>query len=114
RSTNNFGRLSYEHKADETFTPFAEVLAVFAEEIKAGRIRAVGLSNESAWGTMRWMSEAERLGLPRMASVQNAYSLVNRSFEVGLAEVALREDCGLLAYSPLAMGALSGKYLDGR
>jgi aryl-alcohol dehydrogenase-like predicted oxidoreductase len=113
RSTNNFGRLSYDHKADETFTPFAEVLAAFADEIKAGRIRAIGLSNESAWGTMRWMSEAERLNLPRMASIQNAYSLVNRSFEVGLSEVAQREHCGLLAYSPLAMGALSGKYLDG-
>jgi aryl-alcohol dehydrogenase-like predicted oxidoreductase len=113
RTTNNFGRLSYVHKAEQSFTPFAETLAIFADEIKAGRIRAIGLSNESAWGTMRWMSEAERLGLPRMASIQNAYSLVNRSFEVGLAEVAHREDCGLLAYSPLAMGALSGKYLDG-
>lgn len=113
RSTNNFGRLAYVHKPEESFTPFAETLQAFADEMKAGRIRAIGLSNESAWGTMRWLTEAERLGLPRMASIQNAYSLVNRSFEVGLAEVAHREDCGLLAYSPLAMGALSGKYLDG-
>ncbi|TDQ84311.1 aryl-alcohol dehydrogenase-like predicted oxidoreductase [Dongia mobilis] len=113
RSTNSFGRLGYEHKTEETFTPFAEVLAVFADEIKAGRIRAIGLSNESAWGTTRWMAESERLGLPRMASIQNAYSLLNRSFEVGLAEVAHRENCGLLAYSPLGMGALTGKYLDG-
>jgi aryl-alcohol dehydrogenase-like predicted oxidoreductase len=113
RSTNSFGRLAYEHKADETFTPFAEVLAAFADEIKAGRIRAIGLSNESAWGATRWITESERLGLPRMASIQNAYSLLNRSFEVGLAEVAHREECGLLAYSPLGMGALSGKYLDG-
>ena len=113
RSTNSFGKLSYVHKAEEKFTPFAETLSFFADEIKAGRIRAIGLSNESAWGTMRWMTESERLNLPRMASIQNAYSLVNRSFEVGLAEVAHREDCGLLAYSPLAMGALSGKYLDG-
>lgn len=113
RTTNNFSRLAYEHHPNEAFTPFAEVLGIFADEIRAGRIRAIGLSNESAWGTMRWLTEAERLDLPRMASVQNAYSLVNRSFEVGLAEVAQREDCGLLAYSPLAMGALSGKYLDG-
>lgn len=113
RSTNNFGRLAYQHIPDETFTPFAEVLASFDEEIKAGRLRAIGLSNESAWGTMRWLTESERCKLPRMASVQNSYSLINRAFETGLAEVAHREDCGLLAYSPLGMGALSGKYLDG-
>lgn len=113
RTTNSFGRLAYVHNAAETFTPFAETLEAFADEIKAGRIRAVGLSNESAWGTMRWLTESERLNLPRMASVQNSYSLLNRAFEAGLAEVAHREDCGLLAYSPLGMGALSGKYLDG-
>lgn len=73
----------------------------------------IGLSNESAWGAMRWLTEAERLGLPRMQSIQNAYFPLNRSFEVGLAEVAMREDCGLLAYSPMGMGILSGKSIGG-
>ena len=113
RSTNGAARLGYQHHADETFTPFAETLEALQEQIKAGKIRMVGLSNESAWGTMRWLTEAERLGLPRMQSIQNAYSLLNRSFEVGLAEVAIRENCGLLAYSPMGMGILSGKYIGG-
>jgi aryl-alcohol dehydrogenase-like predicted oxidoreductase len=111
RTTNGAGRLGYEHKADETFTPFAETLDALNDQIKAGKIRMVGLSNETPWGAMRWLSESERLNLPRMQSIQNAYSLVNRSFEVGLAEVAIREHCGLLAYSPLGMGVLSGKYI---
>ncbi|WP_374377273.1 NADP(H)-dependent aldo-keto reductase [Dongia sp.] len=113
RSTNGAARLGYQHHADETFTPFAETLEALQEQIKAGKIRMIGLSNESAWGAMRWLTEAERLGLPRMQSIQNAYSLLNRSFEVGLAEVAMREDCGLLAYSPMGMGILSGKYIGG-
>lgn len=113
RSTNGAARLGYEHKADESFTPFAETLQALADQVKAGKIRMVGISNETPWGAMRWLSESERLGLPRMQSIQNAYSLLNRSFEVGLAEVALREDCGLLAYSPLGMGILSGKYIGG-
>lgn len=113
RTTNGAARLGYEHKDDETFTPFAETLDALNEQIKAGKIRAIGLSNETAWGTMRWLFEAERLGLPRMQSIQNAYSVLNRSFEVGLAEVAIRENCGLLAYSPLGMGILSGKYIGG-
>jgi len=111
RTTNGAARLGYEHKADETFTPFAETLDALNDQVKAGKIRMVGLSNETPWGTMRWLSESERLNLPRMQSIQNAYSLVNRSFEVGLAEVAIRENCGLLAYSPLGMGVLSGKYI---
>jgi aryl-alcohol dehydrogenase-like predicted oxidoreductase len=111
RTTNGAARLGYEHHPDETFTPFAETLLALQDQIKAGKIRMIGISNESAWGAMRWLSESERLGLPRMASIQNAYSLLNRSFEVGLAEVAIREDCGLLAYSPLGMGILSGKYI---
>lgn len=113
RTTNGAARLGYEHHAEETFTPFAETLQALQDQVKAGKIRMIGLSNETAWGTMRWLSESERLGLPRMQSIQNAYSLLNRSFEVGLAEVALREDCGLLAYSPLGMGILSGKYIGG-
>lgn len=100
-----------ERAADET--PVAETLAVFGELVKAGRIRHLGLSNESAWGVMSFVHQAERDAGPRVVSVQNAYSLVNRTFEVNLAEVCDREDVGLLAYSPLAQGYLTGKYDDG-
>ncbi|WP_289035133.1 NADP(H)-dependent aldo-keto reductase [uncultured Roseibium sp.] len=88
-------------------------LEVLSDLVKAGKIRHVGLSNESAWGTMSFVSAAERHGLPRVASIQNAYSLVNRTFETGLAEISLREDVSLLAYSALAQGYLTGKYRDG-
>jgi aryl-alcohol dehydrogenase-like predicted oxidoreductase len=111
RSVNIFGQLLYQHRADETFTPFEEVLGILGEAIQAGKIRHVGLSNETAWGAMKWLSLADQGTGPRMASIQNCYHLMNRAFEVGLAEVAIREQCGLLAFSPLAMGALSGKYL---
>ena len=93
--------------------PIPEILDVLADFVKAGKVRHVGLSNESAWGTMRFVQDAELRGTPRVASIQNAYGLLNRTFEVALAEVAMREEVGLLAYSPLAQGALSGKYLDG-
>jgi aryl-alcohol dehydrogenase-like predicted oxidoreductase len=106
-----FSKAAYEQPADET--PIAEQLDAFAEVIKAGKIRHLGLSNESAWGTMRFVTDSEIRGTPRVQSIQNAYSLLNRTFETGLAEVALREDVGLLAYSPLAQGYLTGKYLDG-
>jgi aryl-alcohol dehydrogenase-like predicted oxidoreductase len=89
------------------------VLQVLDELVRGGKIRHIGLSNESAWGTMTWLRLADELGLSRPVSIQNAYNLLNRSFEIDLAEVALREDCGLLAYSPLAAGTLAGKYLDG-
>ncbi|WP_417671292.1 aldo/keto reductase [Roseibium sp.] len=88
-------------------------LEVMADLVKAGKIRHLGLSNESAWGTMTYVKEAEMHSLPRVVSIQNAYSLVNRTFETGLAEVALREGVGLLAYSALAQGYLTGKYRDG-
>lgn len=113
RSVNAFGRLTYQHHPEESFTPFEEVLGVFAEAVKAGKIRHVGLSNESAWGAMSWLKAADQGAGPRMVSIQNCYHLMNRMFEVGLAEVAIREQCGLLAFSPLAMGTLSGKYLNG-
>ncbi|HET6621237.1 MAG TPA: NADP(H)-dependent aldo-keto reductase [Dongiaceae bacterium] len=113
RSVNAFGRLLYQHRADEAFTPFEEVLGVLGEAVRAGKIRHAGLSNETAWGAMRWLKAAEDGAGPRMASIQNCYHLMNRMFEVGLAEVAIREQCGLLAFSPMAMGTLSGKYLDG-
>lgn len=98
---------------DEDETPIAETLAVFDDLAKAGKIRHLGLSNESSWGVTAYLREADKGVGPRVASVQNAYNLVNRTFEVSLAEVCDREDVGLLAYSPLGQGTLSGKYLDG-
>ena len=88
-------------------------LETLGDFVKSGKVRAIGLSNENAWGTMSFLHHAEARGLPRVQSVQNAYSLMNRTFEQGLAETAMREDTGLLAYSPIAQGFLTGKYLDG-
>jgi aryl-alcohol dehydrogenase-like predicted oxidoreductase len=112
RSTNFFGKLGYNH-SEEYFTPLLEVLQALDEQVKAGKIRHVGLSNETPWGTMKFLAESDTHGLTRPVSIQNPYNLLNRSFEVGLAEVAIREQCGLLAYSPLAFGMLSGKYANG-
>ena len=113
RETNYFGQLGYKHPEQDDSVPLLETLQVLADLVRAGKIRHVGLSNETPWGAMRLLALAETHGLPRMVSIQNPYSLLNRSFEVGLAEVAMREQCGLLAYSPLAFGMLSGKYLNG-
>ncbi|MEO1198688.1 MAG: aldo/keto reductase [Pseudomonadota bacterium] len=93
--------------------PIEETLETLYRLVEEGKIRHIGLSNESAWGTMRYLHLAETHGWPRVQSIQNAYSLVNRTFEVGLAEIATREDVGLLAYSALAQGYLTGKYRDG-
>lgn len=93
--------------------PIEETLGVLAELVAAGKIRAVGVCNETPWGVMTYLRAAEKIGGPRLAAVQNPYNLLNRSFENGLAEVVLREGCGLLAYSPLAHGTLTGKYLGG-
>ncbi|MHA6492621.1 NADP(H)-dependent aldo-keto reductase [Pseudomonas borbori] len=112
RPTNFFGQLGYKHR-DSEFTPLEETLEVLDEQVKAGKIRHIGLSNETPWGTMKFLQLAEQRGWPRVASIQNPYNLLNRSFEVGLAEIAIREACGLLAYSPLAFGMLSGKYEGG-
>jgi aryl-alcohol dehydrogenase-like predicted oxidoreductase len=111
RETNFFGSLGYEPSEDE-FTPIAETLQALDEQVKAGKIRYIGLSNETPWGVMNFLNTADRLGLPQVVSVQNPYSLLNRSYEIGMAEVSYREECGLLAYSPLGFGVLSGKYLD--
>lgn len=111
RSTNFFGQLGYQGDA-EPFTPITETLLALEEQVAAGKIRHIGLSNETPWGVMRFLATAHERGLPRVVSVQNPYSLLNRTFEIGLAEVALREHTGLLAYSPLGFGVLSGKYLD--
>ena len=113
RSTNFFGKLGYQHTQDHLDTPLQETLQVLDEQIKAGKIRHVGLSNETPWGTMKFLGLADSGTLPRPVSIQNPYNLLNRSFEVGLAEVAIREQCGLLAYSPLAFGMLSGKFENG-
>ena len=113
RSTNFFGKLGYQHTQDHLDTPLQETLQVLDEQVKAGKIRHVGLSNETPWGTMKFLGLADSGNLPRPVSIQNPYNLLNRTFEVGLAEVAIREQCGLLAYSPLAFGMLSGKFENG-
>jgi aryl-alcohol dehydrogenase-like predicted oxidoreductase len=113
RSTNFFGKLGYQHTQDHLDTPLQETLQVLDEQVKAGKIRHVGLSNETPWGTMKFLGLADSGTLPRPVSIQNPYNLLNRTFEVGLAEVAIREQCGLLAYSPLAFGMLSGKFENG-
>ena len=112
RTTNYFGRLGYTH-SDDDFTPIKETLSVLAKFVLEGKIRHIGLSNETPWGVMKFLQIADEMGLPRVVSVQNPYCLLNRSFEVGLAEIAHREQVGLLAYSPLGFGVLSGKYLYG-
>ncbi|MGJ3590361.1 NADP(H)-dependent aldo-keto reductase [Stutzerimonas stutzeri] len=113
RSTNFFGRLGYQHLPDDDFTPLEETLAALDDEVRAGRIRHIGISNETPWGAMKYLQLAETHKWPRAVSIQNPYNLLNRSFEVGLAEISMREQCGLLAYSPLAFGMLSGKYENG-
>lgn len=112
RKTNYFGQLGYTHVEDDNPVPVEETLQVLSDLVKAGKIRSIGLSNETPWGVMQFLHMADKLNLPRVVSVQNPYSLLNRSFEVGLAEVAIREQVGLLAYSPLGFGVLSGKYLN--
>lgn len=111
RSTNFFGALGYQPHEDR-FTPVAETLEALAAQVQAGKIRYIGLSNETPWGVMSFLDAAREFNLPRVVSVQNPYNLLNRSYEVGLAEISWRERCGLLAYSPLGFGVLSGKYLD--
>jgi len=107
-----FDLKDYEPATDET--SIGEQLEILDGFVRAGKVRHLGLSNESAYGTMRFLNEAERHGLARVQSNQNTYSLVSRTFEVALAEIAMREGVGLLAYSPLAQGYLSGKYQDGK
>ncbi len=112
RNVNSFGRLGYEHKENE-WNSFEDVLDNLNKHIKNGKIRYVGLSNETPWGVMNYLKLSKDKDLPRMMSIQNPYSLLNRSYEVGLAEVSIREKIGCLAYSPLASGYLSGKYRNG-
>ena len=112
RNVNSFGKLGYEHKENK-WNSFEDVLDNLNKHIKNGKIRYVGLSNETPWGVMNYLKLSKDKGLPRMMSIQNPYSLLNRSYEVGLAEVSIREQIGCLAYSPLASGYLSGKYRNG-
>ena len=109
RNVNNFGRLGYEHKEND-WNKFEDVLENLKKFIEEGKIRYVGLSNETPWGVMNYLQLSKDKDLPRMMSIQNPYSLLNRSYEVGLAEVSIRENIGCLSYSPLASGYLSGKY----
>lgn len=113
RVANYFGKLAYQHCPEQDGTPILETLQVLGELVEEGKIRYIGLSNETAWGTMKFLQLAEQHNLPRPISVQNPYNLLNRSLEVGLSEVMLREEVDLLAYSPMAFGVLSGKYLGG-
>ncbi|GAA4246291.1 aldo/keto reductase [Winogradskyella damuponensis] len=114
RQTNTFGVRDYKYNLNDKWEDnFNEILHNLDEIIKSGKIRQVGISNEKAWGTMRYLEESKTHHLPRMITVQNAYSLINRVFEGDMAEVAHREHIGLLAYSPMAFGVLSGKYIKG-
>lgn len=112
RNQPMFGGWQYDPSKERECTPIRAQLEALAELVKAGKVRYVGLSNEHPWGVMEFVRIAGEYGLPRVVSIQNAYHLMNRSFESGLAEVCHREHVGLLAYSPLAFGHLTGKYLD--
>lgn len=114
RNTNYFGKLDYKHDPNDPWEDnFLEVLQVMDDLVKFGKIRHFGVSNETPWGLMRLLHLAEIHNLPRCISIQNPYNLLNRSFEVGLSEIAIREKTGLLAYSPMGFGMLSGKFHKG-
>jgi aryl-alcohol dehydrogenase-like predicted oxidoreductase len=113
RVTNYFGQLNYSHKPEQDGAAILETLDVLGELVQEGVVRHIGLSNETAWGTMKFLQLAEQHGLPRTVSVQNPFNLLNRTAEVGLTEVVHREQVSLLPYSPLAFGVLSGKYQNG-
>jgi aryl-alcohol dehydrogenase-like predicted oxidoreductase len=114
RNVNMFGRLGYKHDDNEDeWNKIEDVLYELQKYIKSGKIRYIGLSNETPWGVSRFLQLSENFGLPRMMSIQNPYNLLNRSYEVGLAEISIRDKIGCLAYSPLATGYLTGKYRNG-
>ena len=112
RDTNFFGKLAYYHAPEKDGIPIAETLAVLDEFVKQGKIRTIGISNETPWGCAEYLRISREKELPRIVSIQNPYNLLNRTFEIGISEFSHREQVGLLAYSPLAFGALSGKYLN--
>ena len=114
RNVNMFGRLGYQHDDNEDdWNKIEDVLIELQKYIKSGKIRYIGLSNETPWGVSKFLQLSKELNLPRMMSIQNPYNLLNRSYEVGLAEISIRDEIGCLAYSPLASGYLTGKYRNG-
>lgn len=113
RQTNCFGQLNYPYPDKQEEIPLIEMLEALNELINAGKVRYIGLSNETPWGLMSFLRLAEKHELPKVVSIQNPYNLLNRSFEVGLSEISHYEGVKLLAYSPLAFGSLTGKYLNG-
>ncbi|MDB9712247.1 aldo/keto reductase [Flavobacteriaceae bacterium] len=114
RSTNFFGIRDYKHNYNEKWNDnFNEILNSLDNFVKQGKIRNIGISNEKSWGAMRYIEESKKSNLPRAVTIQNAYSLLNRPFEGDLAEISIREGLGLLAYSPLGFGVLTGKYING-
>ena len=114
RSTNFFGRRDYSYNNKEgEWNSFENILDALSKHIKSGKIRYIGMSNETPYGLSRYLEISKNKGAPRMMSVQNPYSLVNRTYEIGMSEISIRQKCGLLVYYPLAAGALSGKYRNG-
>ena len=113
RHVNSFGQLNYKHEDENSGVSILETLDALTELVREGKIRYIGVSNETPWGVMNYLKLAEKHSLSRIVSIQNPYNLLNRSFEVGLSEISHHEGVELLAYSPLAFGALTGKYLDG-
>ena len=107
------GKVEYEHRNSENFTSIEETLDALNNLVKSGKVRHIGISNETAWGTNQYLKYSEQKKISRIVSIQNAYNFLNRGFEVDLSEIAIREKVGLLAYSPLASGYLSGKYRNG-
>ena len=107
------GKLEYEHKNTNNFVSIEETLSALNDLVKAGKVKHIGISNETAWGVNQYLKFAEQKKFAKIVSIQNAYNFLNRAFEVGLSEIAIRDEVGLLAYSPLASGYLSGKYRNG-
>jgi len=113
RNTNYFGKRNYEHDSDEgKWNDLESVLKALKKFVDQGKIKYIGISNETPWGLSKFLEIAEQLNLPRIVSVQNPYNLLNRAYDIGMSEISCREKVGLLAYSPLAIGYLSGKYRD--
>ena len=111
RATNFFGKLGYQYPDHQAPTSIEETLTVLADLVKTGKVRYIGISNETPWGAMEYLRLSKQVGLPKIISIQNPYSLLNRSYEVGLAEISYQENISLLAYSPLGFGMLTGKYI---
>ena len=115
RNTNYFGKRNYEHdSSEEKWNDLESVLKALKKFVDQGKIKYIGISNETPWGLSKFLEVAEQLNLPRIVSVQNPYNLLNRAYDIGMSEISCREKVGLLAYSPLALGYLSGKYRDGQ